>query len=96
MLFPPDDIDSTSEELLFQMQAVQARSISPPVERLDGKRDKWVSQYLCVAQPLVPFTYYAEGLKVKLSDMGGGQSLYSLRPSPSQIISKPWFSEIDV
>ena len=47
----------------------------PPVQRLDGKQDRWAPRYLCVAQPLVPFTYYSEGFKVKLSDMGGGESL---------------------
>lgn len=71
ILFPLIDVDSTPEELLLQEEDVQARSISPPVQRLDGKQDKWAPQYLCVAQPLVPFTYYAEGFKVKLSDMGG-------------------------
>ncbi|KAJ5509085.1 hypothetical protein N7527_011228 [Penicillium freii] len=71
ILFALNDIDSTPEGLLLQEEDVQARSISPPVQRLDGKQDKWAPQYLCVAQPLVPFTCYAEGFMVKLSDMGG-------------------------
>lgn len=75
ILFTLDDIGSTPEDVLRQEENVQAESISPPVQRLDGKEDKWAPRYLCVAQPLVPFTYYAEGFKVKLSDMGGGQSL---------------------
>jgi non-specific serine/threonine protein kinase len=75
ILFALNDIDSIPEELLLQKEDVQVRSISPPVQRLGGKQDKWAPQYLCVAQPLVPFTCYAEGFKVKLSDMGGGQSL---------------------
>ncbi|KNG86152.1 putative serine protein kinase [Aspergillus nomiae NRRL 13137] len=65
------DIASTPEEVLQQEEDVQARSISAPVQRLDGKPDRWAPRYLCVAQPLVPFTYYAEGFKTKLSDMGG-------------------------
>ena len=72
MLFALDDIDSKPEDVLRQEEDVQARSISPPVQRLDGKQDKWAPRYLCVAQPLAPFTYYAEGFKIKLSDMGGG------------------------
>ncbi|KAL5356728.1 kinase-like domain-containing protein [Aspergillus floccosus] len=71
ILFTLNDIDSTPEDVLRQEEDVQARSISPPVQRLDGKQDKWAPRYLCVAQPLVPLTCYAEGFKVKLSDMGG-------------------------
>jgi len=73
ILFALDDIDSKSEELLRQLEDVQGESISPPVQRLDGKDDKWAPRHLCVAQPLAPFTSYAEGFKVKLSDMGGGK-----------------------
>lgn len=75
ILFTLNDVDSTPEDVLRQEEDVQARSISPPVQRLDGKQDKWAPRYLCVARPLVPFTCYTEGFKVKLSDMGGGQSL---------------------
>lgn len=75
ILFTLNDIDSTPEHVLRQEEDMQARSISPPVQRLDGKGDKWAPRYLCIAQPLVPFTCYAEGFKVKLSDTGGGESL---------------------
>ncbi|KAJ5142556.1 uncharacterized protein N7515_001343 [Penicillium bovifimosum] len=71
ILFTINDIDSIPEDVLQQEEDVQARSISPPVQRLDGKHDECAPRYLCVAQPLVPFTCYAEGFKVKLSDMGG-------------------------
>ncbi|KAH1432041.1 hypothetical protein KXX32_002647 [Aspergillus fumigatus] len=71
ILFTLNDIDSTAEDSLRQEEDVQARSISPPVQRLDNKQDRWAPPYLCVSQPLVPFTSYAEGLQVKLSDMGG-------------------------
>lgn len=76
ILFTLDNVDSTPEDLLRQEEDMQARLISPPVQRLDGKQDKWAPRYLCVAQPLLPFTSYAEGFKVKLSDIGGGQSLF--------------------
>jgi non-specific serine/threonine protein kinase len=72
MLFSLDDINSKPEYVLQQEEDLQARSISPPVQRLDGKQDRWAPRYLCIAQPLAPFTYYAEGFKIKLSDMGGG------------------------
>ncbi|OJI85942.1 hypothetical protein ASPTUDRAFT_114682 [Aspergillus tubingensis CBS 134.48] len=71
ILFTLKDLNSTPEEVLRQEENVEAESISPPVQRLDGKQDKWAPRYLCVAQPLSPFTHYAEGFKVKLSDMGG-------------------------
>jgi non-specific serine/threonine protein kinase len=75
ILFTLNDISSTPEDLLLQGGDVQSQSISPPVQRQDGKHDKWAPRYLCVAQPLLPFTCYTEGFKVKLSDMGGGKSL---------------------
>lgn len=69
MLFTLRNIDSKPEDELYQ----QAGSISPPVERLDGKQDKWAPPYLCIAQPLVYLEDYAQDFKIKLSDMGGGQ-----------------------
>lgn len=87
ILFTLNDIDSTPEDVLRQEEDVQTRSISPPVQRLDSRQDKWAPRYLCVAQPLVPFTCYAESFKVKLSDMGGGQSFqFRLSVSFSQEI----------
>lgn len=75
MLFGLGDIDSLSEDVLLQKEDVQARSISPPVQRLDGKQDKWAPPYLCIAQPLAPYTPCTGSFKVKLSDMGGGEYL---------------------
>ncbi|GKZ95432.1 hypothetical protein AnigIFM59636_009438 [Aspergillus niger] len=71
ILFTLKDLRSTPEDVLRQEENVEAESISPPVQRLDGKEDKWAPRYLCVAQPLSPFTNYTEGFNVKLSDMGG-------------------------
>ncbi|KAJ8121270.1 hypothetical protein O1611_g10146 [Lasiodiplodia mahajangana] len=71
MLFALNDIDSKPEDELRQREDVQARIISPPVERLDGKQDKWAPRYLCVAQPVAYPTDYATNFKIKLSDMGG-------------------------
>lgn len=74
-LFTLNNIHLTPEDVLRQKEDVQARSISPTVQKLDGKQDKWAPRYLCAAQSFVPFTCCTEGFKVKLSDMGGGQSL---------------------
>ncbi|CRK14228.1 hypothetical protein BN1708_011106, partial [Verticillium longisporum] len=71
MLFALNNIDSEPEDVLCQKQDVQAMSVSDTIRRLDGKQDKWAPRYLCVGQPLVRFTSYAEGFTIKLSDMGG-------------------------
>jgi serine/threonine protein kinase len=72
MLFTLNDIDSKAEDVLRQEENVESQSTSPPVERLDGKQDNWAPRYLCIAQPLTPFTNYGDGFMIKLSDMGGG------------------------
>ncbi|KAI3328882.1 serine protein kinase [Xylariaceae sp. AK1471] len=81
MLFALSDIDSKPEDELRQKEDVQAGLISPPVQRLDGKQDKWAPRYLCIAQPLVCPTDYAKGFKIKLSDMGGA---YFLEEPPTK------------
>lgn len=75
ILFSVQSIDFLDETSLRQEENVQAKSISPPVERLDGKQDKWAPHYLCLAQPLAPYASVSENLQVKLSDMGAGKSL---------------------
>ncbi|KAL2885249.1 serine protein kinase [Ceratocystis lukuohia] len=84
ILFVANDISSLSEEVLRQAEDVETYSISKPVERLDGKEDKWAPKYLCVGQPLVPFTNHGEGFKVKLSDLGGS---YFFNKSPTKVIT---------
>ncbi|KAI0403509.1 putative serine protein kinase [Xylaria palmicola] len=72
MLFTLDDINSKTEDSLRQEESVESESISPPVERLDGKTDRWAPRYLCVGQPLAAFANYTgDNAKIKLSDMGG-------------------------
>ncbi|KAM0542287.1 hypothetical protein ACHAPJ_012852 [Fusarium lateritium] len=75
MLFTLKNIDAQDESVLRQEEDAAIGSISPPVERLDGKQDKWAPPYLCVAQPLSAFTDTAQDFKVKLSDMGGAYFL---------------------
>ena len=72
MLFALDNIDSEPEDALRQNEHEPRWSVSPPVQRLDGKQDKWAPRHLYVGQPLAAFTPYAEGFKLKLSDMGCG------------------------
>ena len=72
MLFALDDINLRPEDELRQPEDEEAQSISPPVQRLDGKQDRWAPRYLCIAQPLAPLARVAEDLQIKLSDMGGG------------------------
>ncbi|KAK9769112.1 putative Serine protein kinase [Seiridium cardinale] len=71
IFFALDDIDSKPEVELRQKEDVQAKSISAPVQRLDGKQDRWAPRYLCIAEPLVPSAPCDEGSKIKLGDMGG-------------------------
>ncbi|GKZ30316.1 hypothetical protein AbraIFM66950_008653 [Aspergillus brasiliensis] len=84
ILFTLKDIDSTPEDALRQKEDIEAESISPPVKRLDGKEDRRAPRYLCVAQPLAPFTNYAGGFRVKLSDMGGA---YFLTDPPTKPVT---------
>ncbi|KAK7972538.1 kinase-like protein [Apiospora saccharicola] len=71
MLFALENIDYIPEDTLRQEEDVQARSISAPVQRRDGKPDEGAPRYLCVARTLAPFTPISEGFHIKLSDMGG-------------------------
>ncbi|KAI0814447.1 putative serine protein kinase [Xylaria sp. FL0064] len=84
MLFTLHDINSKPEDELRQKEDEQAGSISPPVERLDGKQDKWAPPYLFIAQPLVYPTDHAQDFKIKLSDMGGA---YFLKEPPAKPIT---------
>jgi non-specific serine/threonine protein kinase len=73
MLFALKGIDAEAEDVLRQKEDVDGNSISPPVERLDGKQDLWAPPYLCIAQPLVSLTPFLDDFTIKLSDMGGGK-----------------------
>ncbi|KAJ3495436.1 hypothetical protein NLG97_g3400 [Lecanicillium saksenae] len=85
MLFGLRDVDSVPEGELRQEEEEDGgkRLISRPVERLDGKLDKWAPRYLCIAQSLAAFTCYDENLTIKLSDMGGA---YFFDDPPPKVI----------
>lgn len=78
MLFALKNVDSTPMDVIRQKEDGRSGSISPRVQRLDGKQDLGPPRYLCIAQPLVAFADYSEELKIKLSDMGGGKFLLCL------------------
>jgi hypothetical protein len=61
-------------ELLSQKESVRPGPASEKVQRVDGKEDKWAPKFLHVAQALASFTRIADRFKVKLSDLGGGES----------------------
>ncbi|KAF2963603.1 hypothetical protein GQX73_g9961 [Xylaria multiplex] len=82
ILFSLNNIDSETEDLLRQDESADADSISPPVQRLDGKEDRWAPRYLCVGQPLAAFTNYTNNLKIKLSDMGDAYFFSRLPTKP--------------
>ncbi|KAF4342889.1 CMGC SRPK kinase [Fusarium beomiforme] len=69
MLFSLNNIDLCDEANIYQVEEKYDRY---PIERIDGKVDKWAPQYLLVAKPLAKHTSVDENFKIKLSDMGGG------------------------
>ncbi|KAH8707274.1 Dual specificity tyrosine-phosphorylation-regulated kinase 3 [Beauveria bassiana] len=80
---PAEEQRYITEDRLRQEEDVQKGSISPLVERLDGKRDLWAPRYLCISQPLSEFTCYEGDFKIKLTDMGGA---FFLNELPSKAI----------
>jgi non-specific serine/threonine protein kinase len=60
VLFTLNDINSKPEDLL-QQEDVHSRSLSPEVQRLYGKEDRWAPRYHCISQPPSPFTYNTDG-----------------------------------
>ncbi|KAI6772981.1 hypothetical protein HG530_003939 [Fusarium avenaceum] len=84
MLFSLTDINEQEEEVLRQKEDVKSQSTSPPVERRDGKQDKWAPPYLCIAQPLGSFASPIDDFRIKLSDMGGA---YFFNNPPKKLIT---------
>lgn len=72
MLFALKDLSDVQEGDLQQDMNYRFGSLSPPLERLDGKTDKWAPKYLTVPQPLEEYTNIGKDFVVKLSDFGGG------------------------
>jgi serine/threonine protein kinase len=78
MLFTLKDLCHVDKQELHQDTNYKWGSISPPVERLDGRKDKWAPDYLAVPQPLAKYADIGKDFNVKLSDFGGGKYTSSL------------------
>lgn len=63
------DEDELSEDGEYPFRAVS------PVERLDGKVDKWAPRYLTIAEPLDKYTNIDSDFRVKLSDFAAGKHI---------------------
>lgn len=72
ILFTLNDLCHVDERELRQDANYKWGSISPLVERLDGRKDK-SPDYLAVPQPLAKYADISRDFKVKLSDFGGGK-----------------------
>jgi serine/threonine protein kinase len=72
ILFTLKSLTQYGNDDLAQDESFKWGSISDPVERIDGKIDKWAPKYLTVPQPLTAFTNISETCSIKLSDFGGG------------------------
>lgn len=82
MLFTLKDLGDVEDDKLKQDEKYKWGSISPPVERKDGKVDKWAPRYLAVPRPLDEFADIDKDFRIKLSDMGAGGSSKSILESP--------------
>jgi serine/threonine protein kinase len=78
MLFKLDLSNISEKEELKQDDNYQYGAISPLIERLDGKMDKWAPRYLAVPQPLAGYVNLDHDFKVKLSDLGAGECSFLL------------------
>jgi serine/threonine protein kinase len=65
----------------FNQDANYKFGSTSPVQRKNGKIDKWAPKYLAVPQPLGEFADISPQFRIKLSDLGGGQSFLLLVPS---------------
>ncbi|KAL2061510.1 hypothetical protein VTL71DRAFT_6887 [Oculimacula yallundae] len=68
LLFSIANLNDIPEESLAQGR--NTSEISKPLERKDGKIDKWAPEYLAIPQPLEKYVDTGPGLLVKVSDVG--------------------------
>ncbi|KAF1951326.1 kinase-like protein [Byssothecium circinans] len=80
LLFSIGDISSVKEDELKQDEA----STAVPIQRLDGKADRWAPTNLYLAQSLHDHLHIGPGLHVKLSDLG---SAFWLASPPSDTVT---------
>ncbi|CAM1507482.1 Fc.00g071230.m01.CDS01 [Cosmosporella sp. VM-42] len=66
LLFATRDLDAVDETKLIQ----SVGETTEPIERLDGKVDKWSPPYLALGQDIAEYADFTENLEVKISDLG--------------------------
>jgi non-specific serine/threonine protein kinase len=64
------DLNSVDEGKLGQNKA----NITKPIERLDGKVDKWAPKYLIISESLHEYADLTPDLEIKISDLGAGKN----------------------
>jgi serine/threonine protein kinase len=69
LLFSIEDIGLLKEDDLKQDEA----STAIPLQRVDGKSDRWAPKILYLKQPLRNRVQLGQGLCVKVSDLGSGR-----------------------
>lgn len=70
LLFTISGLDAVDERQLTQDEAY----LGKPLERLDGKADRWAPRRLALAQPLWKFANVGPTAYLKISDFGAGES----------------------
>lgn len=71
LLFALHGLDDLEEEVLAQ--PAKHPFISEPLQRKDGKPDKWAPEVLCLDHPLIDFVKLGSKTVVKISDLGSGE-----------------------
>lgn len=69
LLFSASNLDSLEEEELKQPES----QITGPLQRLDGKVDRWAPKHLMLGQPLHEYTDLGPEMSIKISDFGAGK-----------------------
>ncbi|KAI9758255.1 MAG: hypothetical protein M4579_003114 [Chaenotheca gracillima] len=101
LLFSARKIDSIDEKKLEQPKS----KITAPLQRLDGKIDKWSPQYLMLAESLYKYANLGPEMTIKLSDFGA--AFWATKPpkktvtpvalrAPELIFGEPFDSSIDI
>ncbi|KAK3991129.1 kinase-like domain-containing protein [Cladorrhinum sp. PSN332] len=90
ILFALEDISSMPQDELRQEENVKTGSISPQVQRRDGKQDPWVPRYLSITQPLlilagtIDNTTYVWSFGCLVFELVTGEPLFTLGRSEWQ------------
>ncbi|OJD11941.1 CMGC/SRPK protein kinase [Emergomyces pasteurianus Ep9510] len=100
-LFPTSNLDSLKEEESKQSES----HITAPLQRCDGKIDRWAPRHLMLPQSLYKYADLGPGMFIKTSDLGA--AFWSSNPpketvtpvalrAPELIFGEPFGSPIDI